>query len=206
MSKYPCLPNLSATGHLEPKMVMFTFSSWWPYWNSRWQPIYWSAVWDPAIFLTQHVKIPLYENFTLPAECEHAQNWKFQCRMAFRTQDSNHQCFVMAAILEFKMAVTRFVRRFKLIHCWTQHVKIPLFSKFQCHRSFGTKDSNVQRFVMAAILEFKMAADPVARPLGSGNFWTQHVKIPLYAKFQLSARCEHAQNWKFKCLMAFRTQ
>jgi len=90
--------------------------------------------------------------------------------MAFITQDSNDQCLVMAAILGFKMAVIRFVRHFTLIHCLTQHVKIPLFTKFQCHRSFGTQDSNVQRFVMAAMLEFKMAADPLVRPLGSGNF------------------------------------
>jgi len=127
------------------------------------------------------------QNSTLSAGCEHAQNWKIQCRMAFRTRDSN-QCFVMAAILEFKMAATRFVRHFKLIHCWTQHVKILLFTKFQCHRSFGTQDSNVQRFVMAAILEFKMAADPLVRPLGSDNFWTQHVKIPLYEKFHTFCR------------------
>ena len=103
-------------------------------------------------------------------------------------EPSNDQCFIMAAILEFKMAATRFVRHFILIHCWTQHVKISLFSKFQCHRSFGTKDSNVQRFVMAAILEFKMAADPLVRPLGSDHFWTQHVKIPLYAKFHTFCR------------------
>jgi len=134
---------------------------------------------------TQHVKIPLYaklHTFCRMWTCN-AQNWKFHCLMAFRTQDSNDQCLVMAAILEFKMAATRFVIHYKLIYCWTQHVKIPLFSKFQCHRSFGTHDSNVQRVVMVAILEFKMAADPLVRPLGSGNFWTQHVKIPLYAKF-----------------------
>jgi len=44
---------------------------------------------------------------------------KFQRLAAFSTQDSYHQCFVMVAILEFKMAAIRFVRHFKLIHCWT---------------------------------------------------------------------------------------
>jgi len=56
--------------------------------------------------------------------------YQISALMAFRTQDSNHQCFVMAAILEFKMAAKWFVRHFKLIHCWTQRVKIPLFNKF----------------------------------------------------------------------------
>ena len=60
--------------------------------------------------------------------------------------------------------------------------------EFQCQRSFGTQDTNVQRFVMAAILEFKMVADPLVRPLKSDNFWTQHVKIPLYAKFHTFCR------------------
>jgi len=50
MSKYHCLPNFSATGHLEPKIVMFYVSSWQPYWNSRWRPIQWSDLLDPTIF------------------------------------------------------------------------------------------------------------------------------------------------------------
>ena len=33
-----------------------------------------------------------------------------------------------------------------------------------------TQDSNVQHFVMVAILEFKMVADTFVRPRGSGNF------------------------------------
>jgi len=84
-------------------------------------------------------KYPCMQNSRLSAVCEHAQNWKFQCLIAFRIQDSNHQCFVMADIVEFKMVAIRFVRHFKLIHCWTQRVKIPLFTKFQWHRSFGPK-------------------------------------------------------------------
>jgi len=50
MSKYPCLPIFSATGHLEPKIVMFNLSSRRPYRNSRWRPIHWSDLLDPAIF------------------------------------------------------------------------------------------------------------------------------------------------------------
>jgi len=63
VSKYHCLTNFSAPGHFEPKTLMFNVSSLRPYWNWRWWPINWSAVLDPAIFLTQHVKIPLYAKF-----------------------------------------------------------------------------------------------------------------------------------------------
>jgi len=70
MSKYPCLPNFSATGHLEPKIVTFNVSSWRPYWNSRWRPIHWSDLLDPTIFELSMSKYLCVQNFTLSAGCE----------------------------------------------------------------------------------------------------------------------------------------
>ena len=97
-------------------------------------------------------------------------------------------CHTKMAILEFKMAAIPFVRHFKLLHYWTQHVNIPLCTKFQRHRSFRTQDRDFKHFVLAAILEFKMAAGPLVRSLGSANFWNQRPKIPLYAKFHTFCR------------------
>jgi len=77
---------------------------------------------------------------------------------------------------------------FELLNSWNQHIKIYLCTKFQRLMAFRTQDSNGQCFVMAAIVEFKMVADPLVIPLGAGNFSTQHVKIPLYAKFHTFCR------------------
>jgi len=121
MSKYPYLANFSATGHLEPTTVMFNVSSWRPYWNSRWQPIH-PLVRPPGSgnFWTQHVKIPLYAKFHTFCRMWTCAELKISVPMVFRTKDSNHQCFVMVAMLEFKMVATWFVRHLRLIHCWTQ--------------------------------------------------------------------------------------
>lgn len=59
---------------------------------------------------------------------------------------------------------------------------------YQCHRSLRTHDRDFQCFVMAAILEFKMATEPVGRPLESGIFFFFFnicPKIPLSAKFHI---------------------
>jgi len=71
MSRYPCLKNFSATGHLEPKTVMFNVSSWRPYWNSRWWLIHWSDLLDPTVFELSMSKCLCMQNSTLSARCEH---------------------------------------------------------------------------------------------------------------------------------------
>ena len=71
MSTYPCVPNFSATGHLEPKIGIFNISSWRPYWNSRWRPVHWLDLLDPPIFEISAPKYPCMRNFTLSARNEH---------------------------------------------------------------------------------------------------------------------------------------
>ena len=72
--KYPCLVKSSATGHLEPKIVMFNVSSRRPYWNSRWRPIHWSDLLDPTIFELHMSKYLYMQNSTLSARCKHSMH------------------------------------------------------------------------------------------------------------------------------------
>ena len=72
--------------------------------------------------------------------------------------------------------------------------KLPLYAKFQCHMSHKTHENDFQWFFTAAILDFKMAADPLVRSLGAGYIWNQRPKLRLYAKFQCHSSCKIWEN------------
>jgi len=116
--------------------------------------------------------------------------------MVFRTEDSNHQCFVMAAILEFKMAATRFVRHFRLIHCWTHHVKIPYLANFS-----ATGVTNLQfTVIMFNVSSWRPYWNSRWRPINwsyllDPTIFELHMSKYLYMQNStLSARCDHAMH------------
>ena len=87
----------------------------------------------------------------------------------------------------------------------SNHLEMSIFEistpKYLCILDFKAKPgvehekSFIGHFSMAAILDFKMAADPLVRSRVAGNFWNQRLKIPLCAKFHTF--CRIRASWPF---------
>ena len=124
----------------------------------------------PAIFELNIPKYPNIPNFIKVGASEATiEDGRFQPRIA--------------SWRPFWNSRWRSIRSLGSGHCWTQHPKIPLYAKFHWCGLFRSNDIGFQLVIVAAILKFKMAANPLFRSLGSGHCWSQHPKIPLHAKF-----------------------